>query len=96
MKVSQSVEECVGAAQMKHQAENDGQRLRHVPLERETLWHKLDHLLYLPIMGLRRPRGLYYYQGDGLCILYRLSLGRQLGLQLRASLVSGTDPIVHL
>jgi len=38
--------------------------------ESETLWHKLDHLLYLPILGLTRPRDLYYYQGHGLKVLY--------------------------
>jgi len=38
--------------------------------EMETIWHKLDHLLYLPILGMERPRSLYYYQGDGLRTLY--------------------------
>jgi len=38
--------------------------------EPETLWHKLDHLLYLPILHLTRPRDLYYDQGDGLQVLY--------------------------
>jgi len=38
--------------------------------EPETLWHKLDHLLYLPILNLIRPRDLYYDQGDGLQVLY--------------------------
>lgn len=38
--------------------------------EPETLWHKLDHLLYLPILNLTRPRDLYYDQGDGLRVLY--------------------------
>ena len=38
--------------------------------EPETLWHKLNHLLYLPILNLTRPRDLYYYQGDGLRVLY--------------------------
>lgn len=38
--------------------------------ESETVWHKLDHLLYLPILGLTRPRDLYYYQGHGLKVLY--------------------------
>jgi hypothetical protein len=38
--------------------------------ESETVWHKLDHLLYLPVLGLTRPRDLYYYQGDGLKVLY--------------------------
>jgi len=44
--------------------------LRVVKSEPETIWHKLDHLLYLPILGLRRPRDLYYYQGQGLKGLY--------------------------
>ncbi len=38
--------------------------------EPETVWHKLDHLLYLPLLGLRRPRDLYYYQGQGLNLLH--------------------------
>lgn len=38
--------------------------------EAETRWHKLDHLLYLPVLGLTRPRDLYYYQGQGLHVLY--------------------------
>jgi len=38
--------------------------------EPETRWHKLDHLLYLPVLGLTRPRDLYYYQGQGLTVLY--------------------------
>jgi hypothetical protein len=44
--------------------------LRVVGSERETLWHKLDHLLYLPVLNLTRPRDLYYDQGDGLQVLY--------------------------
>lgn len=38
--------------------------------EPETNRHKLDHLLYLPVLGLTRPRDLYYYQGEGLKVLY--------------------------
>lgn len=38
--------------------------------EADTRWHKLDHLLYLPVLGLTRPRDLYYYQGAGLKVLY--------------------------
>ena len=38
--------------------------------EAETIWHKLDHLLYLPLLGLCRPRDLYYYQGQGLTVLH--------------------------
>jgi len=38
--------------------------------EPETIWHQLDHLLYLPLLGLCRPRDLYYYQGQGLKVLH--------------------------
>ena len=44
--------------------------LRVVHSEPETLWYKLDHLLYLPVLGLTRPRDLYYYQGQGLKVLH--------------------------
>ena len=70
MKVTQSVEACVTEAQMRYQAENDGQSLRHIPCEADASWPKLDHLLYMPILGLTRPRDLYYYQGDGFCVMY--------------------------
>jgi hypothetical protein len=35
-----------------------------------TIWPKLDHLLYLPVLGLERPSDLYYDQNDGLRALY--------------------------
>lgn len=38
--------------------------------EAGTRWAKLDHLLYLPVLGLTRPRDLYYYQGQGLAVLH--------------------------
>ena len=38
--------------------------------EAQTRWAKLDHLLYLPVLGLTRPRDLYYYQGQGLTLLH--------------------------
>jgi hypothetical protein len=41
--------------------------------EAETRWAKMDHLLYLPVLGLRRPRDLYYDQGPGLRVLYGFS-----------------------
>jgi hypothetical protein len=41
--------------------------------EAGTRWAKLDHLLYLPVLGLTRPRDLYYYQGQGLSVLYGFS-----------------------
>jgi hypothetical protein len=44
--------------------------LRLLAAELATLWHHLDHLLYLPVLGLTRPRDLYYYQGAGLQVLH--------------------------
>jgi hypothetical protein len=41
--------------------------------EAETRWAKMDHLLYLPVLGLTRPRDLYYDQGPGLQVLYGFS-----------------------
>ena len=41
--------------------------------EAGTRWAKLDHLLYLPVLGLTRPRDLYYYQGQGLAVLHGFS-----------------------
>jgi len=38
--------------------------------EAGTRWAKLNHLLYLPVLGLTRPRDLYYYQGQGLAVLH--------------------------
>ena len=70
MGVSQAVEECVTEAQAQYEAENDCAELRHIPCETEPLWCKLDHLLYFPILGLTRPRDLYYYQGEGFRFLY--------------------------
>ena len=68
--MTQAVEECVQEAQAKYEAENECAVLRHIPCEAEALWCKLDHLLYLPILGLTRPRDLYYYQGEGFRCLY--------------------------
>lgn len=70
MGVTQAVEECVAEAQARYEGENECIVLRHIPCEAETLWCKLDHLLYLPILGLTRSQDLYYYQGDGFRFLY--------------------------
>jgi len=70
MGVRETLEKCVAEAQEGYQAEHGPRSLRHIPCEAETLWSKMDHLLYLPILGLTRPRDLYYYQGDGLKSLY--------------------------
>jgi len=52
------------------QAEGAAPGLRVLTSEPETRWHKLAHLLYLPVLGLTRPAELYYYQGPGLQVLY--------------------------
>ena len=63
--LDQSLSEAAGQAQ----TEPGAVKLRWEP-EAETGWPKLDHLLYLPVLGLTRPRDLYYYQGAGLRVLY--------------------------
>jgi hypothetical protein len=70
MGVTEAVETCLEMARQQHQADNPTTPLRVVVSEPETLWHKLDHLLYLPILNLVRPRDLYSDQGDGLRVLY--------------------------
>jgi hypothetical protein len=70
MGVRRTVEECVTEAQVAYVEVNGPRSLRHIPHEAESLWSKVDHLLYLPILGLTRPRDLYYDQGDGLRVLY--------------------------
>ncbi|MBU1877822.1 MAG: hypothetical protein KJ734_02620 [Chloroflexi bacterium] len=70
MGLPETVENCLETARQEYQAENRETSLRVVVSEPETLWHKLDHLLYLPILNLTRPRDLYYDQGDGLQVLY--------------------------
>jgi hypothetical protein len=70
LEIPLAVEECTRSAQAAYVAENPRITLRHIPGEAETLGCKLDHLLYLPVLGLTRPRDLYYYQGTGLHSLY--------------------------
>jgi hypothetical protein len=70
MGITPDVEACLETARQEYRESNLGVSLRIVVSEPETLWYKLDHLLYLPILGLSRPRGLYYYQGEGLKVLH--------------------------
>jgi len=60
----------VQAAHETYLADNPSQPLHHLSTDVTALWPKLDHLLYQPILGLTRPRDLYYYQGEGLEALY--------------------------
>ncbi|MBC7249996.1 MAG: hypothetical protein H5T62_06895 [Anaerolineae bacterium] len=64
------VEACLAAARQEYAAAHPETTLRIVTGEPETLWPKLDHLLYLPVLHLTRPSELYYYQGAGLKVLY--------------------------
>ena len=70
MGITETVESCLETTRQAYRETHPGTPLRVVVSEPETLWHKLDHLLYLPILNLTRPRDLYYYQGDGLRVLY--------------------------
>lgn len=70
MGVNEAIETGLETARQEYQATQPGTTLRIVVSETKTLWSKFDHSLYLPVMGLKRARDLYYYQGDGLCALY--------------------------
>lgn len=60
--VRPTIEGCIQSGRAQQEAENNRTDLGHIPYEADTLWPKVDHLLYLPILGLRRPRDLHYYQ----------------------------------
>ncbi len=64
------METSLAAAGECYQEANPDVSVRVVNSEPETNWYKLDHLLYLPLLGLTRPRDLYYYQGEGLKVLH--------------------------
>lgn len=64
------IEETVLSARDACLADHPAACLHHLSDDVAALWPKLDHLLYLPVLGLQRPRDLYYYQGQGLEALY--------------------------
>jgi hypothetical protein len=70
MGVSQPIDQCL--TEQHHLVEATPAANRPLLWEKEaqTRWAKVDHLLYLPVLGLTRPRDLYYYQGQGLRVLY--------------------------
>ena len=70
MEVVEAVEETVLTARDEYLVDHPLQHLHHLSADVAALWPKIDHLVYLPIMGLRGPRCLYYDQGDGLEALY--------------------------
>ncbi len=59
MGVVEVVEETVLEARDTYLADNPPQHLHHQSADVAALWPKLDHLLYLPLLGLERPRDLY-------------------------------------
>jgi hypothetical protein len=70
MGVPAVVEQCVTQARQDYRVAQPHPPLRVLDSERETVWRKLDHLLYLPVLHLTRPADLYAYQGAGLAVLY--------------------------
>jgi hypothetical protein len=70
MGVVEAVRESVETRRQEYQTSHETASLRVLKSAMETIWSKLDHLLYLPLLNLTRPRDLYYYQGDGLQSLY--------------------------
>jgi hypothetical protein len=70
MGITGTVEASVTRVCQAYKEAHPKSNVRVLNSEVETVWHKFDHLLYLPILGLVRPRDLYYYQGKGLGSLY--------------------------
>ena len=66
----EAVTTTLATAAAEYQAPPADTRLRVLSSEPATVWHKLDHLLYLPVLGLTRPADLSYYQGAGLQVWY--------------------------
>jgi hypothetical protein len=73
MGVTATIEKCLTEREQQVQAEPGEVNQFLWEKEPETRWAKLDHLLYLPVLGLTRPRDLYYDQGQGLRVLYGFS-----------------------
>ncbi len=63
-------EATVLAARDEQLIDHSSPHLHHLSADVAALWPKVDHLVYLPILGLTRPRDLYYYQLEGLEALY--------------------------
>jgi hypothetical protein len=70
MNVVEVIEEEVLTARDAYLEDHPPGQLHHLSADIGALWPKLDHLIYLPVLELTRPRDLYYYQGDGLEAIY--------------------------
>jgi hypothetical protein len=73
MGVTGTIETCLTKREQQLQVEQAESSWLLWEKEATSRWAKLDHLLYLPVLGLTRPRDLYYDQGPGLRVLYRFS-----------------------
>ncbi len=73
MEVVEVIEEEVLTGRDEYLQEHPPSQLHHLSADMGALWPKLDHLIYLPVLELTRPRDLYYYQGDGLEALYNFT-----------------------
>jgi hypothetical protein len=67
--VTETLESCLQQQASVQQASELAATRQWWEQEANTGWAKVDHLLYLPVLGLTRPRDLYYYQGQGLAVL---------------------------
>ena len=70
MEVVEAIEETVLETSDAYLEGNPSERLHHLSTDIAALWPKIDHLLYQPVLGVKRPRCFYYYQGDGLEAIY--------------------------
>jgi hypothetical protein len=98
MKVKEVMEVEVLTARDEYLVNHPPRHLHHLSADVEALWPKIDHLVYLPILDLTRPRDLYYYQGDGLEAIYGFTykylslehfLGQLTRVQVGAPLAEG-------
>jgi len=98
MEVVEVVEETMLTARDEYLVDHPSTHLHHLSADIAALWSKIDHMVYLPLLGLTRPRGLYYYQGDGLAVLYGFTytyltlehfLGQLTRVQVGAPLAEG-------
>jgi hypothetical protein len=73
MAVVGAIEATVLEARATYLRRNPFHQLHHLVADSAALWPKIDHLLYQPLLDVARPRGFYYYQGDGLEALYNFT-----------------------
>jgi hypothetical protein len=70
MGLIEPIERCLSQVSQNYRTSHPTSPLRLLSSRPETIWSKFDHLLYLPLLNLERPRDLYWEQGAGLEVLY--------------------------